>query len=407
MGSAPARATAYNRPPMSRLLRVSLALGAVFFATMLAACGSSVPSGAVLSADNVTVSKSTFTRWLTASAKSGSGQGGGALPDAPNFTQCTAATKAAAPKPAKGAPPTNDLQYKQQCQSRYAQLREQTANFLISTTWLDLEAKRENVSVSDDEVKKAFEKVRIAAFPKAKDFVSFMKSSGVQQADLLFRQRSQLLQEKITTKINKGVKKPTDADLLAFYNKNKSQFGSPESRTLEVILNVDKKKAEAGKQAVQSGTKWAVATKKFSSDTTTTASGGVLRDVQRGQGEKAFDDAVFAAKQGEIVGPINTSSGYYVFRVTAIKKANFQPFAKLKPQILTTVTQKNNQDALVKFGKDYQKRWKAKTECSHDALVANCHNFKVKKILPTVPSTATTPAAPIQTSPTPTTTTSK
>ena len=375
---------------------------------MLAACGSSVPSGAVLKADNVTVSKATFTRWLVGSARTGNGQnGGGPLPDAPTFTRCIAATKAVAPKPAKGLPPTNDLQYKAQCQSRYAQLREQTANFLVSATWIDLEAERQNVSVSDADVKKEFEKARVGAFPKAKDFVNFMKKAGLQQADLLYRERTQLLQQKITEKINKSVKKPTDAELQAFYNKNKSQFGTPETRTLEVILNVDKRKAEAGKKAVLGGMKWAVATKKFSSDTTTTESGGVLRDVQRGQGEKAFDDAVFAAKQGEIVGPINTSSGYYVFRVTAIRKANFQPFAQLKPQILATVTQQKNQEALTKFGKDYQKRWRAKTECAHEALVANCHNFKVKKILPTVPSTPTTPSAPVQTTPTPTTTTSK
>ena len=223
---------------MPRLLRVSLALCAVFFVSILSACGSDVPGDSVAKVDNLTISKQSFDRWVNIAARSGAGQGGGAgVPDAPNFTKCIAAAKLAQPKLPVGTPAPTAAQYKQQCETRYTQLQQQTATFLIRSTWLDKEAGRQDVKVSDKDVATEFDKARVAAFPKAADFLKFMKNSGSQLADLQFRQRTQILQQKITEKITKDIKPPTDKELQAFYEKNRSQFGTPESRTLQVILN--------------------------------------------------------------------------------------------------------------------------------------------------------------------------
>ena len=378
---------------MSRLLRVSLALCAVFFAAILASCGGGVPGGSVAKVDNLSISNKAFDRWTSIAAKSGSGQGGAAgAPDAPNFTACIAAAKKTQPKLPKGTPAPTDAQYKQQCETRLTQIQQQTGTFLIRSTWLDKEADRQGVKVTEKEVVAAFDKARVAAFPKAADFVTFMKNSGSQLADLQFRQRTQILQQKITEKITKDIKAPTDKDLQAYYQKNRKQFGTPESRTLEVILNADNSKAQAGLAAVKSGQKWATVTKKYSSDPTTKDTGGVLRDVQKGQGEKAFDDAVFAAKKGEIVGPIKTTSGYYVFRVTSITPENIQPFSTVKAQIASQLASQNQQQALTKFGVEYSKRWKKKTECSKKALVQDCNNYKAPKATTQTPTATTVPA---------------
>lgn len=378
---------------MPRLLRVSLALCAVFFVSILSACGSDVPGDSVAKVDNLTISKQSFDRWVNIAARSGAGQGGGAgVPDAPNFTKCIAAAKLAQPKLPVGTPAPTAAQYKQQCETRYTQLQQQTATFLIRSTWLDKEAGRQGVKVSDKDVATEFDKARVAAFPKAADFLTFMKNSGSQLADLQFRQRTQILQQKITEKITKDIKPPTDKELQAFYEKNRSQFGTPESRTLQVILNSDKAKAAAGLAAVKSGKSWASATKQYSNDPTTKDSGGVLRDVQKGQGEKSFDDAVFKAKKGQIIGPIKTSSGYYVFRVTSVTPENFQPFSKVKPQLTSQLASENQQKTLTKFGAEYTKRWKKKTECSKKALVQDCNNYKAPKATTQTPTATTVPA---------------
>ena len=48
---------------------------------------------------------------------------------------------------------------------------------------------------------------------------------------------------------------------------------------------------------------------------------------------KPFEDAVFSAKEGEIVGPVRTDFGWHVIKVTAIKAAKTQSFDEVKAQI--------------------------------------------------------------------------
>ena len=48
---------------------------------------------------------------------------------------------------------------------------------------------------------------------------------------------------------------------------------------------------------------------------------------------KPFEDAVFAAKVGDIVGPVQTDFGYHVIKVTGITPAQVQPFDEVKAQI--------------------------------------------------------------------------
>ena len=47
------------------------------------------------------------------------------------------------------------------------------------------------------------------------------------------------------------------------------------------------------------------AVRKYSTDPTTKANGGRLNNVTQGQGEKAFDKAVFSADKAKVYGPVN------------------------------------------------------------------------------------------------------
>ena len=166
---------------MSRLLRTALALGAVFFALIaLSACGDSVPGSDVVKVDNTTIAKTTFAHWLAVSAKSQQQQAGATavLPDAPDFTKCIAAAKAAAPTPVKGQPKPTDAQFKATCKQQYDQQRDQVMTFLIRSQWLEAEAAKQGIKVTDAEVKAAFDKARKQAFPKTADYVKFLKTSG-------------------------------------------------------------------------------------------------------------------------------------------------------------------------------------------------------------------------------------
>ncbi len=371
---------------MSHILRPALALGAVFFALAISACGDSVPEGSVAKVDKFTVAKSTYDRWFkTASAS----QPGVTAPDPPTYAKCTAAKVKAAPEPVTGQPKLKESDYKKQCQQEYDQIKQQVMTFLLRGTWLEAQADTMGIKVSDAEATSAFEKARKQAFPKTADYVKFLKTSGQTQADLVYRQSVQLLEQKITAKVQKGAKKVTKKDIADYYAKNKEkQFTQPATRDLQVVLTQDRAKAVLAKTALDEGSSWVRIVKQYSTDPTTKASDGVLANVTEGVGNKDFERAVFSAKKDEIVGPVKTSDGYYVFEVTKSRDRKESKFKDVEASIKGLIEQQRNQAALAKFGLEYQDRWRKATDCLPGYVSPDCSNAKT-------PPTSTLPPGAI------------
>lgn len=370
---------------MTKTLRAPLALGAVFFAVALslAACGgNSVPDGDVVNVDGTTTAEATFDRWFQIAGKSAGGQTGAkvVIPDPPNFTKCIADRKANLPKPVKGQPKPTEAQLKASCKQQYEQLRSQVMSFLIRAQWLDSEAERQDITVSDKEVDEAFEKARKQAFGGNKAFAAFLKQTGQTPADLLFRQRTQLLEQKITEKIMKGTTDVSQDEIKEYYEENKKkQFTQPATRDVDVILTKTEDQAKAAKSAIDGGMSFEDAVAKYSTDATTKDKGGELLNVTQGQGEKAFDQAVFSADKGKVTGPVKTAEGWYVFNVARATEAKTQPLDnQLRATIKQIIVSENQQKALQDFGEEYQDRWRPKTECAKGFVVPDCANSKSK-----------------------------
>jgi foldase protein PrsA len=357
-----------------------------------------VPGNAVATVDGNSIEKSDFDHWLNVAAKSG-GQGATAVPKPPKFTECIAQKRKTTPKPAKGQPKVTDSQLKAQCKQEYESLRDQVLQLLISFKWIEGEAKEMGVKVTDAEVKKSFDKQRKQAFPKDADFQKFLKDSGQTEADILKRVRLDALSNKIREKVTKGKDKVTDAQVAAYYNKNKQRFAQPERRDLRIVLTKTKAKAAQARKAIAGGQSFASVAKKYSIDQASKAQGGKLPAVAKGQQEKALDSAIFKAPKGKLVGPVKTQFGYYVFEVSNITKASQQSLDQAKATIKQTLASQNQQKALDKFVKSFRKRWKAKTDCREGYRTQDCKNAPKATPTPTPPANG---APPVQPSATPT-----
>jgi foldase protein PrsA len=362
----------------------SLALCAFFVlpALLLSACGSDVPGNSVAKIGDQSIKKTTFDHWMQIAAVSQAGQANPnstttpkpQIPDPPNFTKCIANKKATAAKPAKGQPEPTEAQLKGQCQQEYNSLRDQVLEFLIRGNWIEQETAKQNVKVSNGEVQKQIDAAVKQAFQNPADFQKFLQRSGLTQADVFYQQRNQLLQQKLTEKVTKAQGKVTDAQIQAYYNKNKSKFATPERRDLRIVLTKSRAKAAQAKSALDSGQSWKAVTKKYSVDQASKAQGGLLSGVAKGQQEKALDDAIFKADKGKLVGPVKTQFGWYVLEVSKITPAKQQSLAQSKASIQQILTSDNQRKALDKFGKDYRKRWKAETACRKGFTTADCKN---------------------------------
>jgi foldase protein PrsA len=355
---------------MNRILAL---LAVIAAALSIAACGNDdVPEGAVARVDDETIQRSTLDHWMKVAGQVGAQSGGqGAAPDpANNFASCVTAKRKAAPKPAKGQPRPDDALFRAECKREYDQLRDQVLSFLIAANWVEAEAADQGVKVSDAELDRAIEEVRKASFPKQADFERYLRQSGLTMADVRFQTRVEQLQTKLIDKINKGQREVSDEQIRRYYEQNKARFGQPERRDVEVVLTRTRKRAEQARRALDSGTSFRAVVRRFSEDDTTKGSGGKIEDVVRGQQlEKALDEAVFRAKEGEISGPVKTQFGHYVFRVTDVAEKQQQSLEQARGSIKQLLEQQAQQRALETFVKEYRDKWTDVTNCREGFIV--------------------------------------
>jgi peptidyl-prolyl cis-trans isomerase D len=142
----------------------------------------------------------------------------------------------------------------------------------------------------------------------------------------------------------------TPEEVKAEYDKRVKEFSTPEERRAShILLSVDKDdkgaakpdslaaaktKAEALiKQVGSDAAKFADAAKAESKDPGSAAQGGDLGFNARGVMVKAFDDAVFGMKPGDVRGPVETEFGLHIIRLTEIKAERARAFDEVKTQL--------------------------------------------------------------------------
>jgi len=132
---------------------------------------------------------------------------------------------------------------------------------------------------------------------------------------------------------------PDEATLRKRYDDEKARFATPEQRLTSHILieNGDGAEAKAAKLAAEAkaaGADFAALARANSADTGSKEQGGDLGWVEHGAMVKPFEDAVFAAKAGEIVGPVKSDFGYHVIQVREVRGGEGKPFEEVRDQLL-------------------------------------------------------------------------
>jgi foldase protein PrsA len=343
-------------------------------ASVIAGCGNDVPPNAVAKVGDSVITQAEFDKWLKtgAASQAQAGHGQVAVPDPPDFANCVAA-KRKQPLP-KGQKKPGDAELKKQCEQEYETLRGEVMQFLIQAEWVLQEAEEQGIEVSDEEVKRSLEEQKQASFPNEKAYQEYIKTSGLSEEDILFRVKLDQLQQKLTQKITESAGKVSDEDIASYYEEKKQDFAQPERRDLRVVLTKSQAKADEAKAALEGGQGFAEVAKQYSIDEASKAQGGKLPAVAKGQQEKAFDDAIFAARKGELKGPVKTQFGWYVFEVTKIQPASQQTLEESKETIRNLLRSERQQKTLNDFIKDFREDYRADTDCAEDYRIAECSN---------------------------------
>lgn len=94
-----------------------------------------------------------------------------------------------------------------------------------------------------------------------------------------------------------------------------------------------KTKAEENLKKIQDGKSFDETAKANSEDVESKDQGGELGYVNRGQTVKEFEDAIFAAKKGDLIGPIRTQYGWHIISIEDVRGDNDHQIWRAKAKI--------------------------------------------------------------------------
>jgi foldase protein PrsA len=355
-----------------------LALCAFFsVAVVIAGCGSSVPGGAVVNVSGNTISTRAFNHWMYVAAKGQTQSNPGAplvVPnDPPDFNGCISQVRKEVPTLAK----VPSKQLKATCKQLFTSLSSQVLDFLIRAYWYQADAAKHHVSVSNAAVQTTFNHDKAAQFGASQSsFQSFLKQSGQTVQDVLYRVRVNLIYQKL---VNKELKPVTNGEIAAYFASHATQFGTPESRDLRIVLTKTSSGAKAAKSALSKGQSWTTVAKRYSTDSATKNKGGQLTNVTQGQQDQALSKAAFSAPVGKLEGPIKSQFGYYLVEVTKIHRATHESLSKAQPTIKQTLTLQARQSAQNAVDTRARKEYRSKTKCLSAYRMSDCAGFKAPK----------------------------
>jgi foldase protein PrsA len=245
----------------------------------------------------------------------------------------------------------------------YQQLKSQAVQFLVQRVEYDQKADDLGIKISDKQIEDRLAQIKKQYFGgDDKEYQKRLKQQGLTDTQVRADVRAQLVSEAIFKKVTAGVK-VTDADVTAYYTKNKSQFGTPETREVRHILVKTKALADKLYTQLKDGGDFAVLAKKYSQDPGSKDQGGKLT-ITRGQTVAPFDQTAFLLATNAISRPVKTEYGYHIIQPTgATKPATTKPLdKKLRGQIREQLLSTKRSEKMTAWANDTKKSYEDKVD---------------------------------------------
>lgn len=207
--------------------------------------------------------------------------------------------------------------------------RELALNKMIDRTLMEQKAKQFNLSVSDDEVSAAFERMKSNMSLNSSQFREKLKNSGLSEEQYRDKLRDNILQSKILSVDVRSKIVITDEMVLDYYDQHYTsrvnegdyyllQMGFTWDKTPPTDLEKNKNKtlklAKRIQQLVENGQDFKTLAKKFS-DLPSASDGGDIGIFTLDEMAPAMRSAVKDLKPGEISAIVELQSGYQFFKL--------------------------------------------------------------------------------------------
>lgn len=245
-----------------------------------------------------------------------------------------------------------------------------TLNELINNQILMAHAARSGITVSESEIDTKMAQLKSPY--SQEQFEQKLKDRGITEDDLRDEVRTSLTVNKLINRDINARVSVSDADIKAYYERNKASYDVPETEyhlaQIEVtpgsssevhnLKNDDAKTLEMAQRKIQalyaqlrSGQDFATVAQNYSEDPATSMSGGDMGFVPESalSANPELEHVVKSLKPGEISQIITSPrSGYHIIKLLGIEKAGQHPLTDPKVQAQIRKTLQNEKEQLLK-----------------------------------------------------------
>jgi parvulin-like peptidyl-prolyl isomerase len=267
-------------------------------------------------------------------------------------------------------------------EDKYEELKKAALSELLNTIWVRGEAEELGISVTPKQIAAELAQIKKTNFKTPAEYKQFLATSHFTKGDVLDRVELQLLTTQIQEQISKEAPPPSGSEIADYYDTSKdSQYTTPESRDVRVVVNKDKAKAETAKAALEkddSPANWKKVASKYSEDPTTKSKGGLQPALTEEllASQEELKSAIFGNSTGVVVGPVDVSGKFFVVEVVKLNPAKVKTLGEVSAEIKTQLTQQLAQEVFTEFVSEFQSKWQARTFCASGFEIENCANYK-------------------------------
>lgn len=213
-------------------------------------------------------------------------------------------------------------------------------------------AKDEDVSISGNQVDASLQQVITSFFGAGEDgqaaFTEALATAGTSEDEVRAELRRQLEVNALFAAVTGDVATPTADDVKAAYDDRRCSLRLPEKRRLRNIVVATRADAQDVLRRLRGGASFASVAAATTIDGSTRDSGGDLGLVAAADLEAGYAKAAFAARKGQLFGPVRGEYGWNVGRVDTIAAGR-----------IPTLEQASGQFRQVLFSEAQSEVWRA------------------------------------------------
>jgi peptidyl-prolyl cis-trans isomerase C len=202
---------------------------------------------------------------------------------------------------------------------------------LIDRTLLVQRAKAAGVVVTDAEVQSAMDALAESAKASGESFQDRLAQDGQTAEQLAEDMRDRLFAEKWVAEQTRG-ERPSATEVRAWFEQHRSELDAKEEVHAQQILLATAEEAKSLLDQIRAGAAFEQLARSHGRSPDAQR-GGDLGRFARGTMPRAFDDACFSLKPGQVSGVVQTSYGYHLFKLLGRRGARKRNLDEVKDEV--------------------------------------------------------------------------